>query len=169
MNLANLFNLTNVEMLLIFVGGSVVFCSFILWTYLKTILRCSYMAMVFLKRPISVSPAAPLVGEGLPPLESDQLREWAQESEAICQNLSRNLEEKKEITKSLISQLDEKIQSLQAILRKMSEEDAFPSQEKILEMAEAGCGISDIARQLRLPQGEIQLTLDLQKYRQSSS
>ncbi len=169
MNLANLFNLTNVEMGLIFIGGGVAFSLFTVWIYLRTILRCSYMSMVFLQRPISVSHAAPFTGEKSPPLESDQLKEWAQESEALCQNLSRNLEEKKEITKSLITQLDEKIQSLQALLRKVSEEGAFPSQEKILEMAEAGCGISDIARQLRLPQGEIQLTLDLQRYRQSSS
>ncbi len=169
MNLANFLNLTNVEMGLILVGGGLVFGFFILWTYLRTILRCSYMSIVFLNRSISIPSTVPSVGESPLPAESDQLKEWAQESEAICQNLSRNLEEKKEITKSLISQLDEKIQSLQVTLRKMTEENAFPSQEKILEMAEAGCGISEIARQLRLPQGEVQLTLDLQRYRQSSS
>ena len=169
MNLANLLNLTNVEMGLIFVGGGVVLSFLMTCVYLRTILRCSYMSLVLLKRPVSVSPAATLAEQRQPPLDSDQLKEWVQESEAICQNLSRNLEEKKEITKHLIAQLDERVQSLQAMLKKMNEEDAFPSQEKIVEMAEAGCGISDIARQLRLPQGEIQLTLDLQKYRQSSS
>ena len=169
MNLANLFNLTNGEMGLIFVGGSVVFSYFILWIYLRTILRYSYRSMVFLKRRMSVSPPAPFVGEKYPPLDSDQLKEWPQESEASAKTFHEILKRKKEITKSLIAQLDEKIQTLQVILKKMSQEDAFPSQEKILEMAEAGCGISDIARQLRLPQGEIQLTLDLQRYRQSST
>jgi DNA-binding NarL/FixJ family response regulator len=118
---------------------------------------------------MSVSPAPASLEAMHTPLDSDQLKEWVQESEVICQDLSRNLEEKKEITKRLIAQLDERVQTLQTLLKKMDEEGAFPSQEKIVEMAEAGCGISEIARQLRLPQGEIQLTLDLQKYRQSSS
>jgi hypothetical protein len=169
MNLANHFNLTNAEMGLIFVGGTVVFFFFITWIYLRTILRCSYMSMVFLKQPTSVSSSGPSVEERQPPLGAGPLNEWVQASESICQDLSRNLEEKKEITKRLIAQLDEKIQSLQAMLKKVDEGDAFPPQEKIVEMAEAGCDISDIARQLRLSQGEIQLTLDLQKYRQSSS
>jgi hypothetical protein len=153
MNFANLIYLTNVEMGLIFIEGSVLLSFFIIYLYLKK----------RLKRPSSK--------ENL--LEtSHPLRKWVQESETICQGLSRNLEEKKEIAKRLIAQLEEKIQSLDSMMKRMEEEVSSLSGKagkkdlspRIHEMAEAGCDVSDIARELHLSKGEVQLALDLKRY-----
>lgn len=98
-----------------------------------------------------------------------------QEVEAICQNLSRNLEERKEIAKQLIIQMDERIERLHSMIEKIDEAEHFLSkggkgkdlEGRILGMAETGCDVSDIARELQKSKGEIQLTLDLEKFRQS--
>jgi hypothetical protein len=105
---------------------------------------------------------------------SDQLIKWAKESEILCLSLSKNLEEKKEITKRLMGQLDEKLQSLNLRLAGI-EEKKKPIPEgvregdpygKVVKMVEAGYKFPEIVRSLKLPQGEVQLILDLKQYSQ---
>jgi len=102
----------------------------------------------------------------------DQLREWAKESENICLSLSQNLEEKKAITKRLMEQLHEKMQSLYLSLE-ATEEKRKSLREgqketdlygKVVKMVEAGYKFPEIARTLKLPKGEVQLILDLKQY-----
>ena len=103
---------------------------------------------------------------------SDQLMKWARESEILCLSLSKNLEEKKEITKRLLEQLDEKIRSLNSRLAGI-EEKKKPNPEglkegdpygKVIKMVEAGYKFPEIVRSLKLPKGEVQLILDLKQY-----
>ena len=153
MNLANVLHLTNLEMGFIIVEGSILVAFFLL---LKSIRKTSRFA---------ADPAT---------TRSDPMKEWVQESEALCENLTRNLEEKKKIAERLVSQLDEKIRALQAVLGKMDQGGSVGFQEggkkeldgQISEMARAGYDVSEIARQLQLTKGEVQLTLDLIRYRQ---
>ncbi len=103
---------------------------------------------------------------------SDQLIKWARESEILCLSLSKNLEEKKEITKRLMEQLDEKIQSLNSRLagieeKKKSNPEGLKEGDpygKVVKMMEAGYKFPEIARRLKLPKGEVQLILDLNQY-----
>jgi hypothetical protein len=149
MNMANFINLTNVEMGLIIVEGSIV------------------LSLLYLRRILTRS-----VGKSQPFSDSHQFREWVQESEAICQDLSRHLEERKEIAKRLIAQLDAKIEGLQSMLKKVDERFSGPSQNdmkkdlghQIFEMAQAGSDVSEIARKLQISKGEVQLALDLKRY-----
>lgn len=102
----------------------------------------------------------------------DQLRKWAKESENICLGLSQNLEEKKALTKRLMEQLDEKIQSLHLSLEAIEEkrksiregEKEADLYGKVVKMVEAGYKFPEIARSLKLPRGEVQLILDLKQY-----
>lgn len=105
---------------------------------------------------------------------SDQLIKWAKESEILCLSLSKNLEQKKEITKRLMEQLDEKLRSLnlrlagieekkKSIPEGVREEDPYG---KVVKMVEAGYKFPEIVRSLRLPKGEVQLILDLKQYSQ---
>jgi len=151
MNLANIINMTNLEMGLLAVEGTLIAAFFLLWRTLRQSAG----------RKAAASP-------------SPSLGERVQESEAIYQNLSKNLDEKREIADRLVVRLDEKIQALQILMGKTDQ--VFPSpcrrEEKkdlhaqILEMAETGHDVSEIARQLRISKGEIQLALDLKRYRQ---
>jgi hypothetical protein len=151
MNLANLMNMTNFEMGLIAVEGTLVAAFFLLWRILRQSAGGKHASS-----------------------QSHSLRKWVQESEAICQNLSRNLEEKGEIADRLVKRLDEKIQTLQILMGKM---DQAPSSlgrgdgkkdlhAQIFEMTETGYDLSEIARRLRISKGEVQLALDLKRYRQ---
>jgi hypothetical protein len=102
----------------------------------------------------------------------DQLRKWAKESENICLSLSQNLEEKKAITKRLMEQLHEKIQSLYLSLEAIGEKrKSLRQSEKetdlygqVVKMLEAGYKFPEITRTLKLPKGEVQLILDLKQY-----
>ena len=152
MNFLNLLHLTNMEMGLIMIEISVLLSLFILLIYFRRNLNR-------------------WMGRWDPPVGSVRIREWAQESETICRELSKNLEEKKEIIKRLMAQLDQKIQTLQVSLKMAEEEDPLRHKVKdpdsrIYEMADGGCDVPDIARRLGLSQGEVQLTLDLKRYRQ---
>lgn len=153
-NLANLMNLTNVEMGLILVEGSILLSSLIVVIYLKRI-------------------NARLARKTRPLLNSNSLKEWVHESDAICQSLSKNLEEKKEIAKQLIAQLDKKIQNLQNLLEDINERGSLSHDGRkkdldvqIFHLAEAGHDIPDIARRLQVSKGEVQLTLDLKRLHQ---
>jgi len=155
MNLANLLNLTNVEMGLMLIEGSLLLAFFILFISMKRTICRSF-------------------NRSHPSMDSNQFKEWIRESDAICGTLSKNLEEKKEIAHRLINQLDERIQTLQIFLKKIDKETGFLSRDgkskdldgQILEMAEAGYEVSDIAQRLHLPKGEVQLKLDLKRYSQ---
>ena len=154
MNLSNLMNLSHMELGLIFIEASLLLSFFILLRHLKRI--------------------GGRRGDSKHPLwNSDQFRQWSRESETICQDLSKNLEEKKEIAKRLIAELDERIRQLELLLGHLEEETSSPPDRKrkdlvgqIHEMAEAGWDVQEIAKQLRLSKGEVQLTLDLKRYRQ---
>ena len=155
MNLATLMNLTNVELSLILVEGSVLLSLFIMIIYFKRIMARS-------------------MGKRNSLLDPKQFSRWVKESEALCEGFTRNLEEKKEIHKRLITQLDGKIQVLQTMLVKTNPEDSprDPIKKKdldvqIVEMSQTGYDVSDIAQQLQLSMGEVQLALDLNNYRQS--
>ena len=103
---------------------------------------------------------------------SDQLMKWARESEILCLSLSKNLEEKKEISKRLMEQLDEKLQSLNSRLGGIEEKKKSIPEElkegdpygKVIKMVEAGYKFPEIVRSLKLPKGEVQLILDLKQY-----
>jgi cell division protein YceG involved in septum cleavage len=154
MNLANLLNLSNVEMGLIMVEGSVLLSLFIILICFWRVLRQRRN-----EKPLK---------------DSYQMKKWVLESEVICKSLSRNLEEKKEIANQLILQLEKKIKSLDVMIKKIEGEISSLSEGgkkkdltlRILEMAENGRDVSDIARDLHLSKGEVQLALDLEKYRQ---
>ena len=103
---------------------------------------------------------------------SDQLMKWARESEILCLSLSKNLEEKKEISKRLMEQLDEKLQSLNSRLggieeKKKSIPEGLKEGDpygKVIKMVEAGYKFPEVVRSLKLPKGEVQLILDLKQY-----
>jgi hypothetical protein len=153
MNLANLMQLTNVEMGLIVVEVSILFSLCLMYRLLKRM-------------------RSQRVDEKHPHLDSNQLKTWLQESEAVCEGFSKNLKEKREIAQQLIGQLDRKIELLGSQLKKLDEGGISISQgikgknleAQILQMAQAGVDISDIARQLKISKGEVQLTLDLKRY-----
>jgi hypothetical protein len=103
---------------------------------------------------------------------SDQLRRWGRESEALCLDLSKTLEEKKAITQRLLEQLDEKIRSLHSSLEEIEEkrrsigagEKEADLHGEVVKMVEAGYQFPEIVRSLKVPKGEVQLILDLKQY-----
>jgi len=105
-------------------------------------------------------------------IDFDGLKEWVKESESICETLSKNLQEKRKIAKRLIAQLDGKIGQMNELLEKLNEKGPPPSEEGknkdvhplIIEMADSGCHVSQIARWLKISEGEVQLVLDLKKF-----
>jgi hypothetical protein len=105
---------------------------------------------------------------------SEQLRRWGKESETLCLDLSKILEEKKAITQRLLEQLDEKIRSLHSSLEEIEEKrrsigaggkeaDLYG---KVVEMVDSGYKFPEIVRSLKVPKGEVQLILDLKQYSQ---
>lgn len=155
MSFSNLFNLTNMEMGLVLIGISLLLSLSINLTWLRQIL---------LQRR----------REKRSQMDSDRLKRWLIESEMICQGLFRNLEEKREIADQLVRKLEKKIETLNLMIKKMEGELSSLSERgvkgdlpsRIIEMAKAGRPILEIARDLNLSKGEVQLALDLEKYRQ---
>jgi hypothetical protein len=88
---------------------------------------------------------------------SEQLRRWGKESETLCLDLSKILEEKKAITQRL---LEEKRRSIGAGEK---EADLYG---KVVEMVDSGYKFPEIVRSLKVPKGEVQLILDLKQYSQ---
>jgi hypothetical protein len=152
-NLANLFNLSSVEMGLILLGST-------LSLFLLNILIFSISILARRNR------------KKHPLLDSNQLKTLMEEAESVCHAFSKNLEEKREIAKRLLEQLERKIQGLDCLLHELGENgngSDRPFREKedfrqIFEMAEAGCDITEIARKLSLSRGEVQFVLGLRKY-----
>ncbi len=107
-----------------------------------------------------------IAGMGLPVLHPGGLEKWLTESKSLCETLSRNLDEKKEITRGLVRQLDAKIECFNQSLTRVEEKeggikDLYP---QVIDMARKGCDAGQIARWLKLSRGEVQLILDLQSY-----
>jgi hypothetical protein len=153
MNLANFINLTNMELGLILVEASIIGLAFVMLRYFRR------------NRNL-------LSNQRKNPILSDRLMDLSRESEAVCQSLADNLEEKKEIANRLMTRLDERIRTLQALLGNEAENSSLPQEKakpldaEICKMAEAGYEVAEIARQLQLSKGEVQLTLDLKRFRQ---
>ena len=101
----------------------------------------------------------------------DKLSDLLKESESLSQDLSKNLTEKREIVQTLLNTLDEKILALEQVLEKIerkepvlnSGENGQEGGGEVLELAQAGCAIPDIAKRLGLSKEEVQLILDLRK------
>lgn len=101
----------------------------------------------------------------------EKINQLLKESQTLSSDLSNNLTEKSDIVKRLIDNLDEKIQSLNQLLEKVEGKIPPPNagangkegNDQILEMAMAGCGVTDIAKRLGLSKEEVQLILDLRK------
>ena len=129
-------NLTNVEIGLILVEGSILVSLLIMVLLVKKALR---------PIPAKTSGFSTPDPKGLP-LDWNHLDGLLKESEAISQELSRNLEEKKEIAKRLLETLDERIQNLNQLLGKIEGKSVTPVVEgknpegtnPILEMALTG-------------------------------
>jgi hypothetical protein len=152
MSWANQLNLTNVELGLMLVGGAVLFGFLALFLYLRRTLPKGLQ-----KKP--------------PALDSARLGEWVRESDAICQNLSKNLEEKRAIADRLIAQLDQRIRSLQVLGNGSSRPETLPAKESrnevdedVCALSKAGYDVPEIARSLGLPKGQVELILDLKRY-----
>ncbi len=112
------------------------------------------------------------------PLErrSHDLRQWVEESERIYEKLSQALEERKEIASRLIAQLDARIEALRSMMAEVdprgmpvAEEVASKkTEEEVLEMAEEGREVSEIARQTGLSIGAVQFIMNLKRWQESS-
>ena len=105
-------------------------------------------------------------------IEFEGLKEWVKESESICETLSENLEERRRIAKRLVAQLDGKIEEMNELLNKLNKKELPAAQEGkskdvhslITKMADYGFPASQIARRLKISEGEVQLVLDLRKF-----
>jgi len=157
MSLANWLNLTNSEFLVVLAGGGFLTS---LATFVTLLLVRWRGARGAAKRAHSSNP--------------DPQEQWLKESESLCLNFSKHLEEKREIGRRLMEQLDEKIRKIEGLLAQMDKRhdslvrglDEGDRQAQVLEMAEAGFDASEIARRSCLPKGEVQLILDLKRYHQ---
>ena len=121
---------------------------------------------------LSKRTGAQIRGKDVQTIDFEGLKEWVKESESICETFSKNLQEKRKIAKRLIAQLDEKIDQMNQALNTLKDKERPPSEEArskdlhplILEMADSGVHVSQIARWLRIPEGEVQLVLDLRQF-----
>jgi hypothetical protein len=133
------------------------------------ILLVIVLSAVLIRSKRTVTPSTEKVGQAI---NFEGLKEWVKESELICETLSKNLQEKRKIAKRLIAQLDGKIDHMNQLLGKLNEKEPHPSEEGkskdlyplIIEMADSGCHVPQIARWLRISEGEVQLVLDLKKF-----
>jgi len=151
-------NLTNFEIGLILVEGSILLSFLLTFLYLRKRVSPDWARRV--KNPGG--------GKGAP-VDLIRFQELLRETEILSRELSKNLEEKKEITRRLLERLDLKMAHLETLMRQVKEKEktpAFPAREgenpaSILELAGAGLGVSDIARRLGRSKEEVQLVLDV--------
>ena len=140
-----------------------------------SILASLLIIVLFLRKTLSIIPPKKIKGlnQGRKNLEAnlEKINQLLKEAETLSQDLSNNLAEKREIIKTFLDSLDEKIRSLNLLGEKI--EGKIPAKAasaggpegtgQILEMATAGCGVPDIAKRLGLSQEEVRLILDLRK------
>jgi len=151
-------NLTNFEIGLILGEGSILLSFLLTFLYLRKRVSPDWARRV--KNPGR--------GKGAP-VDLIRFQELLRETEILSRELSKNLEEKKEITRRLLERLDLKMAHLETLMRQVKEKEkppALPVREEenpasILELAHAGFGVSDIARRLGRSKEEIQLVLDV--------
>jgi len=151
-------NLTNFEIGLILVEGSILVSFLFTFLYLRKRVNPGWAKRV--KNPGG--------GKGAP-IDLGRFQELLRETELLSRELSKNLEEKKEITRRLLERLDMKMIHLETLMRQVKENEkaqARPAREEenpgsILELSRAGCEVSDIARRLSRSKEEIQLVLDV--------
>jgi len=142
---------------LIFLAGSVLLSLVIMVAYFRRV-------TAFLKAPRPVYK------------NSGQIRKWVEESEIICEELSKTLEERKDIANRLIEQLDAKIETLRSMMAGMDRKmipiaEEIPREEReveVMELAEEGRDFSEIARQTGLSIGEVHLIMNLKRCQESS-
>ncbi len=140
-----------------------------------TILASILIIILFVKRALSFIPPkkAKALSTSKKNLETnlEKITQLLKESQNLSQDLSGNLAEKKEIVRKLVESLDEKIRRLNQLLEKIEGKipasklgpDAKEGNGQVLEMAMAGCDVTDIAKRLGLSKEEVQLILDLRK------
>ena len=109
-------------------------------------------------------------------MDSNQIRKWAEESEILLEKLSCMLEERKEIANRLIAELDRKIETLRSMKAEVDRKSLPIAEEipghqregRVVEMAQEGQRLTEIARQTGLSVGEIQFIMNLRKCQESS-
>jgi len=140
-----------------------------------SILASLLIIVLFLRKTLSIPPSKRIKGlnQSRKNLETnlEKINQLLKEAETLSQDLSSHLAEKREIIKTFLDSLDEKIRSLNLLGEKI--EGKIPAKAapaggpegagQILEMAMAGCGVPDIAKRLGLSQEEVRLVLDLRK------
>ncbi len=151
-------NLTNFEIGLILVEGSILLSFLLTFLYLRKRVNPGWARRV--KNPVS--------GKG-GPIDLARFQELLRETELLSRELSKNLEEKKEITRRLLERLDTKMAHLETLMKQVKEKEKIQGYSireeenpgSILELSRAGIGVSDIARRLGRSKEEIQLVLDV--------
>jgi len=151
-------NFSNFEAGLILVEGSILLCFLVSFLYVRRRINPVWSKRV--KNPGN---------ERSMPVDLARFQELLRETELLSRELSKNLEEKKEITRRLLERLDIKMNHLEFLIKHLKEKEKtrlLPIREEenpnsILEMSRAGCGVSDIARRLGRSKEEIQLILDV--------
>jgi hypothetical protein len=140
-----------------------------------SILASLLVILFFVRRALRMAPPKKARGltQSKKSLETnlERINQLLKESETLTQDLTNNLAEKREIIKKLMESLDEKIRGLNLLLEKVEGKIPPPGPAvggregngPVVEMALAGCGVSDIAKRLGLSQEEVQLILDLRK------
>jgi len=140
-----------------------------------SILASLVVILFFVRRALRMAPPKKARGltQSRKSLETnlEKINQLLKESETLTQDLTNNLAEKREIIKKLMESLDEKIRGLNLVLEKVEGKMTPPGpmiggregNGPVVEMALAGCGVSDIARRLGLSQEEVRLILDLRK------
>jgi hypothetical protein len=132
------------------------------WMVVEGTILCSVLFLVLYIRKVFKR-----MGRNADPVWNPAgLEGWLAESKSLCETLSRNLEEKKEITRGLVRQLDAKIDGFNESLTRIEEREGGIKElyPQVVEMAQKGCDAAQIARWFKLSRGEIQLILDLQSY-----
>jgi len=104
------------------------------------------------------------------------------QAQTLSEQLTRNLEEKKELSVGLLLNLERKIQEMNRLLGKSEQGPAIPPQDwparsapdmenpsapetraLVLKLAAGGLGVAEIARKVRLHRGEVELILQLEQ------
>lgn len=93
---------------------------------------------------------------------------FLKESKKISQQFEENLDEKKHIIKTLLTELNEKIEEANKYLNKQEyteTQDLENLKNKILVLHKQNLGIDEIAQKLNKPRDEIELILNLRTNR----